>query len=937
MPAHWLRRSLSPSPAVRFSKTKPAQGRGLRLEALEGRWLMAADPITGMGVAGDSLSDEYAYESYNYATNWVEALAEQTGMNFGDSGSFGEPRRTGYEFNWARVNANSATLLSQGQPFGLAQQIEAGEVSHVVLSIGPNDFQPNPLGGAYSSIYNQRWTQAQINSYVDQVVGNITTAVERLDGTGAQIVVSNILDFGIAPFTKQYFSRAANRERVSTVINTVNSRLSQMAEDHNVVLVDLNGLAKQLLGTSSLSKSSWTIGGVKVTNTAGTGPTNSFVSDKIHPHTLLQSQVANLFLHGFNVGYGTPVDLFTEREAVALEGLAYVRDTLGLNFASYVDTYTNAAPTLSNLPEAVQYSENAAPELVASAANLSDADNLNFAGGALTVTLSGADSSERLTIQAANGISLSANVVKYGADAIGTFTGGVGSQPLVVTFNGSALAAGVQSLVRSIGFNTLGDRPATTPRSVTFNLSDGDGASSVSPAVSIGVKAINDPPVLNMSSSMTYFEDAPAVVLSSGPTVTDPDSDDFAGAVLRVANTNGDADDRLEIGSQITASGMINLAGDDVLLDGVAIGEFSGGGGLTPLTVMFNESATLTSALAVVRNVTFRARTNEPSTTTRAVEFQLTDGDGGASDPFTKSVKVALVNDKPSLSLGGNINSPENSEPRLLASGAVLTDPDSDFDGGVLTVTTTVNATDDDRLSIRPGTVSVSGSEVSYAGQVIGTFSGGNGATPLVVTLNANASRLATEALVRSIAFQTLGDAPTTATRTVTFKVSDGDGGVSNVPFKTVTVAASNDAPLLSGGGSVGYTRDTAAIALTPTATVVDPDNELFTGGMLSVALSSGVNDAFLSVGGTFTVSDDEVLLGDTVIGALSAAPGIANAPLQITFTSAATRSIVEQLVRSIRFRTQNATAQESRTASFSLTDGSGGTSNDMFVSVQIS
>lgn len=929
MPAHRIRSG------KKYSRR--SAGATLQVELLEGRWLMAGVPIAGLGVAGDSLSDEYAAESYNYATNWVEALAETTSLKFGSFGSYAEPRRTGYEFNWARSGADSSSLLAQGQPFGLSQQVEAGDVSHVVLAIGQNDFQPNPLGGAYSSIYNQRWSKAQINAYVDQVVGNIGTALQKLNSTTAKVLVSNILDFGIAPFTKQYFSKAAGRERVSAVINTVNSRLSQLADDSNVVLVNTNGLAQQLLGTSTVSKSSWTLGGVKVNNTAGVAATNSFVGDKIHPHTLLQSQVANLFLQGFNTAYDTPVDLFTEREALALEGLAYVRDTVGINLVSYVDTYLNAAPQITGQLAGITYAEDAAPESLAPSAVVTDADQLNFAGGALAVTLGNADGNDRLSIQAGNVVSLSGNVVKYGATAIGTFSGGVGSQPLVISFNGSAMAAGVQAVVQSIGFSTLGDRPSTASRSAVLSLTDGDGGVFVSGSIGIAVTAVNDPPKINMSSTFHYFEDTPPAVLSPSPTVTDPDSDDFDGAVLTVANLNGDVDDRLAIGNSVTASGAISLAGNVVQLNGTPIGTFSGGLGTAPLTVTFNSASTVESALAVVRNVTFQARADEPSTETRSVVFQLTDGDGGTSNAMTKFVNVVLVNDKPTLTLGGNINFPENSDPRLLASGAVLADPDSlDFDGGVLTVTISANANNDDRLLIRAGTVTVSGDEVSYAGGLIGTFTGGVGATPLVVSLNANASRQATEALVRSVAFQTLGDAPSTLQRTIRFQVTDGDGGSSNIPFKTVTVQAVNDAPTLSGGGTVGYTRDTAPIALAAAATVTDPDNEAFTGGMLSVVLSSGVNACYLGIGGSFTVSGDQVRLNDEVIGTLNFNSGSANAPLEITFTAAATRSVVENLLRALHFSTADATAEETRTATFTLSDGSGGLSSPMLVDIRI-
>ena len=70
-------------------------------------------PIFGLGVAGDELSDEYAGQPCGDARNWVELLAAR-GLNFGPSGGYGEPRGSGYEFNWARAGATSRTLLDDG-------------------------------------------------------------------------------------------------------------------------------------------------------------------------------------------------------------------------------------------------------------------------------------------------------------------------------------------------------------------------------------------------------------------------------------------------------------------------------------------------------------------------------------------------------------------------------------------------------------------------------------------------------------------------------------------------------------------------------------------------------------------------------------------------------------------------------------------------------
>jgi hypothetical protein len=166
------------------------------LETLEDRRLLA---IEGLGVNGDSLSDEYASETYSYARNWVELLAQERAVDLGMVADWGsEPRNEGYEYNWARAGATSQSLIDAGQHTFLASQIDSGDVTHAVLAIGQNDFAPYPEPtAAYYAIYNGLWTQPQIQAYADTVVANISTALETLTDTGAEVVVSNIADYGL--------------------------------------------------------------------------------------------------------------------------------------------------------------------------------------------------------------------------------------------------------------------------------------------------------------------------------------------------------------------------------------------------------------------------------------------------------------------------------------------------------------------------------------------------------------------------------------------------------------------------------------------------------------------------------------------------------------------------------------------------------------------
>jgi hypothetical protein len=129
----------------------------------------------------------------------------------------------------------------------------------------------------------------------------------------------------------------------------------------------------------------------------------------------------------------------------------------------------------------------------------------------------------------------------------------------------------------------------------------------------------------------------------------------------------------------------------------------------------------------------------------------------------------------------------------LIDSTATVIDADSaNFGGGNLKVEFTSVSSAKDALGIRDagsgaGQIGVSGSNVTYGGTSIGTFTGGSNAAPLIVSLNANATPAAAQALARSITFSTTATDPETLVRYVRFTLVDGPGGnTSNLPFAVV-------------------------------------------------------------------------------------------------------------------------------------------------------
>jgi hypothetical protein len=231
--------------------------------------------------------------------------------------------------------------------------------------------------------------------------------------------------------------------------------------------------------------------------------------------------------------------------------------------------------------------------------------------------------------------------------------------------------------------------------------------------------------------------------------------------------------------------------------------------------------------------------------------FTFTGNDGVAtSAPATVSITVNAVNDAPELENieAGTLAYTENDPATLVTASTTVADVDSpDFDTGTLTVDYSTGGTADDRLEIaNQGQIAVAGSSVTFGGTTIGTFTGGAGTTPLVVTLNADATPVAVQALVRAVAYRNVSEAPSTAPRTVRFVLTDGSGGTSGPATRAIAVTAVNDLPVvdLDAPGGLTYTENAGFQNLPgPNATVTDADSATL--DSLTVTIASGFDAAF--------------------------------------------------------------------------------------------
>ncbi|WP_442769303.1 hypothetical protein, partial [Zoogloea ramigera] len=169
------------------------------------------------------------------------------------------------------------------------------------------------------------------------------------------------------------------------------------------------------------------------------------------------------------------------------------------------------------------------------------------------------------------------------------------------------------------------------------------------------------------------------------------------------------------------------------------------------------------------------------------------------------------------LTFGENL---VNATPQIIDPAVSLLDLDSaNLDGGRVEIFYTQFGSPEDQLGVRnQGTgvaqIGVTGNTVSYndgSGAVaIGTLGGGTNGSLLTIDLNANASVDAVEALIQNLTYANSSNSPQ-ASRTVTLRVYDGDGGTSNAGSVQIKVLRENDGTPLAHAEEQVNTHATGA------------------------------------------------------------------------------------------------------------------------------
>jgi phospholipase/lecithinase/hemolysin len=276
------------------------------------------DRLTGIGIIGDSISDEYRFYAPDRATarNWVEILAATRGLPFGDplvvSGRVNKDRR--FAYNWSQSGATTTSLMAQGQHTGLAAQVQGGApINLAAVTIGTNDFA--------DALIRSR-PVADMRRVLERASANLAAILDTLLGVNPalKIAVFTAADLRSCPLLRGAVDSGLLIPRLadaySDAVAAFNNHLFNLsaAERRRIVLVDLNQLLAEVTGARP-----YVVGDLEIDCCGASNELpHLFLADGFHPGTIGQCLIANRFVTAINARFDTGIPLLSGAEMVRI-------------------------------------------------------------------------------------------------------------------------------------------------------------------------------------------------------------------------------------------------------------------------------------------------------------------------------------------------------------------------------------------------------------------------------------------------------------------------------------------------------------------------------------------------------------------------------------------------------------------------------------------
>ena len=527
------------------------------------------------------------------------------------------------------------------------------------------------------------------------------------------------------------------------------------------------------------------------------------------------------------------------------------------------------APVLT-VAATASYSENAAPVTLSPAAAVSDVDNQTLQSATVSI------SSGLLT-----GDVLAATTAGTGITASYNAASGV------LTLTGNDTLAHYQQVLDSVTYVSTSDNPTNfgtdTSRTISWVVNDGTLNNSTIQTTALSITGTDDAPVLTVAASASYSENAAPVTLSSAAAVSDVDNQTLAFASVSISSGlfTGDVLAATTAGTGITANynaatGVLTLTGND----------------------------TLAHYQQVLDSVTYVSTSDNPTNfgtqTSRTISWVINDGALNNGTTQTTSLSIVAADDAPVLSnVAASASYPEQAPAVTLSPIATVSDVDNQ----------TLQSA---RVSISSGLLT---------GDVLAATTAGTGITASynaasgVLTLTGNDTLAHYQQVLDSVTYVSTSDNPTNfgtqTSRTISWVINDGALNNGTTQTTTLSIVASDNAPVLSNvAASASYSENAAPLTLSPAAAVSDVDNQTLQSA--TVSISSG-----LLTGDVLAATT----AGTSITASYNAASGV------LTLTGNDTLAHYQQVLDSVTYvstsdNPTNFGTDTSRTISWVVNDG---------------
>ena len=369
---------------------------------------------------------------------------------------------------------------------------------------------------------------------------------------------------------------------------------------------------------------------------------------------------------------------------------------------------------------------------------------------------------------------------------------------IVLSASESSNFASFESALSSVLYFNEADEPQE-PLTRVIHVTAFDGDLLSTPVIAtVTIILINDPPLLILGGTGDYLvefvEDEGPVLLTSDSQfqLSDSDSQQLQNATIVLLDVPDANNESIQFDTQIPNTLVVTS---------------------TPHTILVEGPATPADFATVFRAVNYNNVLQNPTTSTRRVEFSVSDG--SAETIAATLIFFSATNDPPLLDLNGpdlgsdfRVSFVEESNPVVITSGQLtLQDVDSSFiQSTVVQLSTNPDGTSE--------SLQLSQSPIDPSLRI--TTSEG------FIQIDGQASSSTYAALLRSVHYANSADEPSAGVREIYFVVSDGFAN-STVVVSRVDVVLVNDPPILTlnGGGRYSTVYEEEALSVR----IVDPGN----------------------------------------------------------------------------------------------------------------